>query len=129
MLIFLSFSLLLGYFWHLTDLHFDSAYSTKGDISRSKQKKRRKKNVTWKLFFYWFTIYDVNVHKAVKLYWFFFSLFPFIFTPVYGFCCALFFIVISALTLSIFLLFLFYFILYFFSFIHSFSSHKLCIIT
>lgn len=24
-----------GYFWHITDLHFDSAYSTKGDIVRS----------------------------------------------------------------------------------------------
>jgi hypothetical protein len=45
MLIFLSFSLLLGYFWHLTDLHFDSAYSTKGDISRSKQKKKEEKKM------------------------------------------------------------------------------------
>lgn len=27
---------LAGYFWHITDLHFDSTYSTKGDISRSK---------------------------------------------------------------------------------------------
>ncbi|CRL00115.1 CLUMA_CG013396, isoform A [Clunio marinus] len=25
----------IGYFWHITDLHFDSAYSTKGDIVRS----------------------------------------------------------------------------------------------
>ncbi|XP_070501702.1 acid sphingomyelinase-like phosphodiesterase 3b [Chironomus tepperi] len=25
----------IGYFWHITDLHFDSQYSTKGDISRS----------------------------------------------------------------------------------------------
>jgi hypothetical protein len=27
-----------GYFWHITDLHFDSAYSTKGDIVRSEFK-------------------------------------------------------------------------------------------
>jgi hypothetical protein len=26
----------LGYFWQITDLHFDSDYSTKGDILRSK---------------------------------------------------------------------------------------------
>lgn len=25
----------IGYFWHITDLHFDSYYSTKGDITRS----------------------------------------------------------------------------------------------
>ncbi|CAO1334344.1 unnamed protein product [Diamesa hyperborea] len=25
----------IGYFWHITDLHFDSSYSTKGDIFRS----------------------------------------------------------------------------------------------
>lgn len=25
-----------GYFWQITDLHFDSAYSTKGDIVRSR---------------------------------------------------------------------------------------------
>lgn len=38
-LILFSFSLsesFAGYFWHITDLHFDSYYTTKGDIFRSK---------------------------------------------------------------------------------------------
>lgn len=35
----ISFFLFIpGYFWHITDLHFDSAYSTKGDIVRSRFK-------------------------------------------------------------------------------------------
>lgn len=34
--LFLSRAFFLGYFWHITDLHFDSLYSTKGDVSRSK---------------------------------------------------------------------------------------------
>lgn len=37
----ISFSLFLlllfaGYFWHITDLHFEPYYTTKGDIFRSK---------------------------------------------------------------------------------------------
>lgn len=33
----LDFSLFIaGYFWHITDLHFDSSYSTRGDIVRSR---------------------------------------------------------------------------------------------
>jgi hypothetical protein len=34
--LFLLFHFIAGYFWHITDLHFDSAYSTKGDIVRSR---------------------------------------------------------------------------------------------
>lgn len=29
-------SIFSGYFWHITDLHLDWAYSTKGDVAKSK---------------------------------------------------------------------------------------------
>lgn len=37
LIFFLFFFCLSGYFWHITDIHFDVQYSTDGDIQKSKR--------------------------------------------------------------------------------------------
>jgi len=54
-----------GYFWHITDLHFDPQYSTKGDVLRSKY------------FFFLVCLFQAKIQQLIDLEILIFTLFRF----------------------------------------------------